>query len=249
MTTELPYEIWLHIVSFLDTATIRQLRFVNTLLYNLSLDDYHRITQIGYPSHPPTDNAPLRYVNSGINLDLDSKLSLNHRDPGYAQRVRVLIIRRGPIYPQKYEPTRRRLGFKWPIWKSMKAKFSQMRRHVIGHEPEASLDKLLNAVPGLTTLTTLNIYLPYSCWDDHSLHCTKLSVIKAGWPIFAANLTTLTSMCHWKRFTLSCCPISRSSGWRNSLSSSTFFQPPNQTNSSENRYYPFLSTTARHFDR
>ena len=70
MTTEFPYEIWLHILSFLDTQTIRQLRFVNTLLYNLSLDDYHRKTQIGYP-HPFTDNAPLRYVNSGINLNLD----------------------------------------------------------------------------------------------------------------------------------------------------------------------------------
>jgi len=70
MTTELPYEIWLHILGFLDTETIRQLRLVNTLLYNLSLDDYHRITQIGYPSHPLTDNAPLLYVNSGLNLDL-----------------------------------------------------------------------------------------------------------------------------------------------------------------------------------
>jgi hypothetical protein len=70
MTTELPYEIWLHILSFLNTETIRQLRFVNTSLYNLSLDRYHRITQIGYP-HSFTDNAPLRYVNSGINLDLD----------------------------------------------------------------------------------------------------------------------------------------------------------------------------------
>ena len=65
-----------------------------------------------------------------------------------------------------------------------------MRRHVVGREPETSLDKLLNAVPGLTTLTTLDIQLPYS-WDDHSFYRTKLSVIKAGWPIFAANLTTL----------------------------------------------------------
>jgi hypothetical protein len=70
MTRELPYKIWLHILSFLNTKTIRQLRFVNNLLYNLSLNDYHRITQIGYP-HSFTDNAPLRYVNSGINLDLD----------------------------------------------------------------------------------------------------------------------------------------------------------------------------------
>ena len=71
MTTALPYEIWLHILSFLNTETIRQLRFVNTLLYNLSLDRYHRITQIGYPhDHPFTDNAPLQYVNFGINLDL-----------------------------------------------------------------------------------------------------------------------------------------------------------------------------------
>jgi len=64
MTTELPYEIWVHILSFLDTETIRQLRFINTLLYNLSLDDYYRITQIGYPTLF-ADNAPLWCVNSG----------------------------------------------------------------------------------------------------------------------------------------------------------------------------------------
>jgi hypothetical protein len=65
-----------------------------------------------------------------------------------------------------------------------------MHCHVVGHEPETSLDKLVNAVPGLTTLATLDIHLPYSS-DDHSFYATKLSVIKAGWPIFAANLTTL----------------------------------------------------------
>jgi len=188
MTTEFPYEIWLHILSFLDTKTIRQLRFVNTLLYNLSLDDYHRITQIGYP-HPFTDNAPLLCVISGINLNL-VQLSLNHRDPGNAKRARILIIRRGPIYPRKYKPSRSRLGPRWPTWKSIKAKFSQMRCRIVGHEPETLLDKLLNAVPGLTTLTTLDISLPYSL-DDHPFYWTKLDVIKAGWPIFAANLTNL----------------------------------------------------------
>jgi len=63
-------------------------------------------------------------------------------------------------------------------------------RDVGGHKPETSLYKLLNAVPGLTTLTTLDIFLPYSS-DDLSFFCTKLDVIKAGWPIFAANLINL----------------------------------------------------------
>jgi hypothetical protein len=65
-----------------------------------------------------------------------------------------------------------------------------MRRRVVGHEPRTVLDKLLNAAPGLTTPTTLDICLPYSL-DDHPFYWTKLDVIKAGWPIFAANLTNL----------------------------------------------------------
>jgi len=65
-----------------------------------------------------------------------------------------------------------------------------MCRDVGGHKPETSLYKLLNAVPGLTTLTTLDIFLPYIS-DDLSFFCTKLDVIKAGWPIFAANLINL----------------------------------------------------------
>ena len=101
-----------------------------------------------------------------------------------------MIIRRGPIYLQKYKPPRNRLGSCWPTWKSIKAKLSQMRRRVVGHEPKTLLDKLLNAVPGLTTLTTLDINLPYSL-DDHPFYWTKLHVITAGWPIFAANLTNL----------------------------------------------------------
>jgi hypothetical protein len=65
-----------------------------------------------------------------------------------------------------------------------------MRRRVVGHEPRTVLDKLLNAASGLTTLTTLDICLPCSL-DDHPFYWTKLDVIKAGWPIFAANLTNL----------------------------------------------------------
>ena len=66
-----------------------------------------------------------------------------------------------------------------------------MHCHIISHEPETFLNKLLDVVPGLTTLTTLVIYLPYSL-DDHSFYWTKLGMITAGWPIFAANLTTLS---------------------------------------------------------
>jgi len=62
-----------------------------------------------------------------------------------------------------------------------------MHRHTTPHEPEASL---LNAMPGLTSLTTLDVSLPYNL-EDLFFHSTKLSLIKAGWPVFAANLTTL----------------------------------------------------------
>jgi hypothetical protein len=67
---ELPYEVWLHILSFLnpDSETIRQLRFVNTLFYNLSLDEQHRITRIGY-DHPDFVYPPLWCVDSGCKLD------------------------------------------------------------------------------------------------------------------------------------------------------------------------------------
>ena len=66
-----------------------------------------------------------------------------------------------------------------------------MRHHVVRHKPETIFDKLLDAVPGLTSLTELDVCLPYSL-DDHSFYWAKLDVIKAGWPIFAANLTTLS---------------------------------------------------------
>lgn len=69
MKIQLPYEIWLHIFSFLHPKTIWQLHFVNTLFYNLSLNEYYRIMQVGYP-HPSIDTAPLQYIKFGINLDL-----------------------------------------------------------------------------------------------------------------------------------------------------------------------------------
>jgi len=97
----------------------------------------------------------------------------------------VLVIRSGPIY---YEQPRRSTR---PIWKSIKTKFNRIRRHDVGHEREIVLDQLLHAVPGLASLITLDVCLAYSL-DDHSFYWTKLNVIKAGWPIFAANLTTLT---------------------------------------------------------
>ena len=100
----------------------------------------------------------------------------------------MLVIRGGPIYPPRDESSGPRRS--QSSWNSIKANFGQMRRDVVDHEPETSFDKLLDAVPGLTTLTTLDIHLPYSS-DDHSFYWTKLSVIKAGWHIFAANLTTL----------------------------------------------------------
>ena len=62
-----------------------------------------------------------------------------------------------------------------------------MRRHTTRHEPKASL---LDAVLGLTSLTTLDVSLPYN-FEDPFFHSAKLNVIKAGWPVFAANLTTL----------------------------------------------------------
>jgi hypothetical protein len=65
-----------------------------------------------------------------------------------------------------------------------------MPRHVIGDEPETFLDQLLNAVPGLTTLTTLDVSLPHNLEDP--FYSTKLSVIKASWSVFGANLTTLS---------------------------------------------------------
>jgi len=74
-TTELPYEIWLHILRFLDTEATRQLRFLNTVLYNIWLDNYHTITQIGYPSNLGS-HAPLRCVKSGIILDVAHSNSL-----------------------------------------------------------------------------------------------------------------------------------------------------------------------------
>jgi len=75
MITELPYDIWRYIFSLLHPKTIRQLRFVNTLFYNALLDDYHRITEIGYP-YPGIYYPPLWYVNSGITLDLVFELSV-----------------------------------------------------------------------------------------------------------------------------------------------------------------------------
>ena len=89
-----------------------------------------------------------------------------------------------------------------------------MHCHIVGQELETLLDKLLDAVPGLTTLTTLDIYLPYSL-DYCSFYLTKLGMITVSWPNFAANLTTLSPMYHWKKFTSSYCPILCSSGWRN----------------------------------
>ncbi|KIM41565.1 hypothetical protein M413DRAFT_445537, partial [Hebeloma cylindrosporum] len=107
-TTELPYEIWLQILRFLPPEIIRQFRCVNSLFYNISLSEYHRITHwIGY-YHRCCCNAPLW-------------------DPENARRVRVLKIRKGPVYPSKYEPPRRtRPGSRWTIWRSIKEKISQI---------------------------------------------------------------------------------------------------------------------------
>lgn len=104
----------------------------------------------------------------------------------------MLIIQGGPIYPFKYElPRKGQLGFRWPIWKLIKAKFSQRLHHVVCHKPETILDKLLHAVPALTTLTTLDVHISYN-WEDPFVYSMKSRVITACWPICAANLTTLS---------------------------------------------------------
>jgi hypothetical protein len=68
-TVELPYEIWLHIFRLLTPETIRQLRFINAMFYNLSLDELYRTTQIGH-SFTRFAHPPLRCVSSGNTLDL-----------------------------------------------------------------------------------------------------------------------------------------------------------------------------------
>ena len=66
-----------------------------------------------------------------------------------------------------------------------------MCHHTVHHKWETFLDKLLDAVPGLTRLTILDVSLPYSL-DNYSFYWTKIGIINAGWPFFAVNITTLS---------------------------------------------------------
>jgi len=113
--------------------------------------------------------------------------TLTHRDPVNSKRVRALLIRSGPIYPQIDQPPRAPES-KPSFWKLIK-KFSPMRRD-FGHQPKTPLDRLLDAVPGLTKLTTLDVDLPFSSGDP--FHAMKIKVLEAGWPFFSATLTTLS---------------------------------------------------------
>jgi len=99
------------------------------------------------------------------------------------------MIRGGPIYPQKHEP-HRALESRPSFWKLIRRKLSRRRRVDVLPEPKTALDRLLDAVPGLTTLTTLDVDLPHSSNDP--FHAMKIKVLEAGWPVFSTNLMSLS---------------------------------------------------------
>jgi hypothetical protein len=113
----------------------------------------------------------------------------------------MLLIRSGPIYPQSQDvklPTAPqkdklpRASRSRPPYLKLRRIFSRTSHVEVGHElkPKTDLDRLLDAVPGLTELTTLDVELSHSSKDP--FHAMKTKVLEAGWPVFAANVTTLS---------------------------------------------------------
>jgi hypothetical protein len=48
---ELPYDVWLHIVSFLKHEEVWRLLSVNRTLFSIAMDDHYKTTSIGFPRY------------------------------------------------------------------------------------------------------------------------------------------------------------------------------------------------------
>ena len=173
-------------------------------------------------------------VNSGSKLDLLHSNSPTHCNPCNPGNYRARA--------QKDESPGA-LGSRPSFWKLIK-NFSRMRRDG-RHKPKTDLDRLLDAVQGLTNLTTLDIYLPHNFSDP--FHAMKIKVLEAGWPVFSANLTTSSLDVPLEEVHLGLPSHNTPFGWRVSLSNSTIpILRQNPMNSYVERYCPFSLTLVRH---
>jgi len=159
---ELPYEIWLNILRFLNTETIRQLRFVDTLLYDLSIDEYlPQNNNLGIVIQGTL--SMFLFGESILETKFDlvrANFSLTHRDPGNSRGVRVLLVRDETIYSESLRALESRPSF----WKLIK-KCSRMR-----HEPKTRLDRFLDAVQDLTNSPHWTL-----------ISCTAPAIVSVWW--------------------------------------------------------------------
>jgi hypothetical protein len=48
---ELPYDVWLHIISFLNREEVWRLLSINRTLFSIAMDDHYKTTSIGIPRY------------------------------------------------------------------------------------------------------------------------------------------------------------------------------------------------------
>jgi hypothetical protein len=57
---ELPYDVWLHIISFLNSDEVWRLLSVNRTLFSIAMAEHYKTTYIGFPPFRQTKQPRLQ---------------------------------------------------------------------------------------------------------------------------------------------------------------------------------------------
>jgi len=55
---ELPYDVWLHIISFLNRDEVWRLLSVNRTLFSIAMGEHYKTTYIGFPPYKTQAKEP-----------------------------------------------------------------------------------------------------------------------------------------------------------------------------------------------
>ncbi|PPQ95216.1 hypothetical protein CVT26_014907 [Gymnopilus dilepis] len=180
---DIPYDVWLHIASFLGPEEVENLLTLNTMFLSIALDTRYWMAFIG----PLYRRATQRSLN---------RLTFwNFRDPKIAPRVRLLTFRPGHLCMtlQAKEEKRAEGNSVSRILKRSRI-LSYHFRNALGFSrlsmtPDIVKKNLLKIMSSLTSLKSLRIEIRK---EEHAyFNHSSEDFLAAGWTTFKDTLTSL----------------------------------------------------------